>query len=125
MIKKIMQFRYFGDSDSNSASNTHTSTHLMEKNCPTSLDRQGLTAGTAFDNYMPIIQLGVQALPGTKLYLNSNVDPIILGSSGMYELDLTNSSATLSSLHFDVDSIDVINGNPDGYLLIDILYQEA
>jgi len=45
-------------------------------------------------------------LPGTKFNLNANLDPIIIGQSGMYELDLTNSSAILTSLTFEKDSLD-------------------
>ena len=39
--------------------------------------------------YSPIIHLGIQTLPGTKIYLNGFYDaPIIIGATGIYELDL-------------------------------------
>jgi len=46
----------------------------------------------------------------------------VVGASGMYELDLTDSSAVLTSLTFEKESLDLINMNPDGYLIIDIVY---
>jgi len=45
-------------------------------------------------------------LPGTKFNLNANLDPIVVGVSGMYELDLTNSSAVITSLTFEKSSLD-------------------
>jgi hypothetical protein len=41
----------------------------------------------------------------------------------MYELDLSDSSAVLTSLTFEKESLDLINSNPDGFLIIDIVYQ--
>ena len=40
----------------------------------------------------------------------------------MYELDLTNSSQYLTKLTFEKDSLDSITNNPDGYLIVDIIY---
>jgi hypothetical protein len=37
---------------------------------------------------MPIVQLGIQSVPGTKFYLNGSNNPIIIGNTGIYELDL-------------------------------------
>ncbi len=126
MSKKIAQFRFFGDANSNFNSRDKDAIyHQMDDNQPSSLTSNDLIQGSAFNDYTPIIQLGVQALPGTKLNLNTNLDPIILGSSGMYELDLVDSSAKLTSLTFDQESIEMINRNPDGYLIVDIVYEEA
>ena len=80
-------------------------------------------SGEVFTDYTPIIQLGIQSLPGLKFNLNTNLDPIVVGASGMYELDLSDSSAVLTSLTFEIDSLNLINENPDGYLIIDIVYQ--
>ena len=122
--KKVTQLRFFGDS--NGYLNTfdiNAIYHQMDENQPNSLSSLDLSSGDAFVDYVPIIQLGIQALPGTKFNLNANLDPIIIGISGMYELDLTNSSAVLTSLTFDKDSLDQIDKNPDGYLIIDIVYE--
>ena len=123
--KKITQLRFFGDSNGFlNTSDINAIYHQMDENQPNSLSSLDLSSGDAFVDYVPIIQLGIQALPGTKFNLNANLDPIIIGVSGMYELDLTNSSAVLTSLTFDKDSLDQIEKNPDGYLIIDIVYDD-
>ena len=123
--KKITQLRFFGDSNGFlNTSDVNAIYHQMDENQPNSLSSLDLSSGDAFVDYVPIIQLGIQALPGTKFNLNANLDPIIIGVSGMYELDLTNSSAVLTSLTFDKDSLDQIEKNPDGYLIIDIVYDD-
>ncbi len=122
--KRVAQFRFFGDA--NTTFNTTDSTtiyHQMDDNQPNSLTAIDLASGSVFEDYTPIIQLGIQSQPGVKFNLNTNLDPIIIGMSGMYELDLTDSSAVLTSLTFEKESLDLINANPDGYIIIDIVYQ--
>ena len=121
--KKITQLRFFGDSNGYlNTSDRSVIYHQMDENQPNSLSSLDLSSGDAFT---PIVQLGIQALPGTKFNLNANLDPIVIGVSGMYELDLTNSSAVLTSLTFEKDSLDQIDKNPDGYLIVDIVYEEV
>ena len=81
-------------------------------------------SGVAFDGYTPIIKLGIQALPGTKFRLNANQDYIMVGSIGLYELDMTQGSGTVTSINFDEMSLTNIDENEDAYLLIDILYEQ-
>ena len=124
ITRNIAQFRFFGDN--NTYLNHADSTQLyrqIDENYPNGISSLDLSSGTAFIDYMPIVQLGIQALPGTKFNLNTNLDPIIVGASGMYELDLTNNSAKITSLSFEQDSLDQITNNPDGYLIVDILYE--
>lgn len=124
--KRIAQFRYFGDNNSNFNSQDKDAIyHQLDNNQPNGLTMADLCAGTAFTDYTPIIQLGIQALPGTKFNLNTNLDPIVIGTTGIYELDLTDSSAVITSLTFEQSSIEYIQSNPDGYLIIDIVYQEV
>ena len=124
--KKITQLRFFGDSNGYlNSSDVNAIYHQMDENQPNSLSSLDLSSGDAFVDYVPITQLGIQALPGTRFNLNANLDPIIIGVSGMYELDLTNSSAVLTSLTFEKDSLDQIDKNPDGYLIVDIVYEEV
>ena len=105
-IKKVTQLRFFGDNNSYlNTSDKNAIYHQMDENQPNSLSSVDLSSGDAFN-------------------LNANLDPIIIGQSGMYELDLTNSSAILTSLTFEKDSLDQIDKNPDGYLIIDIVYKE-
>lgn len=124
--KKITQLRFFGDSNGYlNTSDRSVIYHQMDENQPNSLSSLDLSSGDAFVDFTPIVQLGIQALPGTKFNLNANLDPIVIGVSGMYELDLTNSSAVLTSLTFEKDSLDQIDKNPDGYLIVDIVYEEV
>lgn len=123
--KKVTQLRFFGDNNGylNTADN-NAIYHQLGENQPNSLSSLDLSSGDAFVDYTPIVQLGIQALPGTKFTLNANLDPIMIGTSGMYELDLVNTSAVLTSLTFDKETLQQINMNPDGYLIIDIVYEE-
>lgn len=110
MAKKIIQFRYFGE--------------LNDKNYPLTITKTKLMSGVIFDGYAPIIKLGIQSLPGTKFRLNANQDYIMVGGTGLYELDMTQGSGTITSMNFDEISLINIDENNDAYLLIDILYEE-
>ena len=68
-------------------------------------------------------KIGIQTIPGIRFFVDENSEyPIIIGMSGIFELDLTQSTATINHLRFDVDSLDIIENNPGGYLIIDLLY---
>ena len=126
MYKKVIQLRYFGDTtiNFNNKNGDNSITHKMIQNQPEDLTSSVLMSGEIFEKYQPIIQLGVQTLPGVKMCLNSNLDPIIIGASGIYELDLTDSSVKITEIQFDSESLTLINNSPDGYLIIDLVYQE-
>lgn len=109
MAKRIKQFRYYKQADA-------------EKNSPISITRPSLTTGQIFRDFLPITHLGIQALPGTKFYLNGNIYPVIVGHTGLYELDLAN-NMRITALSFDNDSIKAIEENPNGYLIIDVIYE--
>ena len=86
--RNVVQIRYFGDNNTYLNNDDKTVKYRqIDENQPNSLSSLDLSSGTAFVDYMPIVQLGIQALPGTKFNLNTNLDPIIVGASGMYELD--------------------------------------
>ena len=112
MGKKVYQFRYYTDESSNNQPNDDNN-NLRTK----------LQNGTIFDGYFPIIQLGIQALPGTKFYLNKAITPIVIGSTGIYELDLEG-YAEITGLNFAQESLDLIDKNPNAYLIIDIIYED-
>ena len=107
MAKAIKQYRYYKDN--------------AEKNQPIQAIKQDFINGNIF-NY-PILQLGIQTLPGLKFYLNNNTEPIIIGHTGIYELDLEN-QMEIFKLSFEENSINAINENPNGYLIIDTLYEK-
>ena len=113
MAKYLMQFRYYGNSSDG-------------KNYPSSITKNSLISGSYLINYKPsatsIASLGIQTLPGVKFYLNnSQIDPIIIGPSGIYELG-TDKNYEITGLQFDSKSIDSINANNGAYLIIDIVY---
>ena len=111
MKRAIKQFRYYGEGNS--------------KNAPNGVCLNNLVSGSAFDDYMPIVQLGIQSLPGQMFRLNNGNDPIIVGISGMYEIDLCESTGRITDLAFDRATTSLITNNPDAYLIIDILYEEG
>lgn len=113
MAKQIKQFRYYGDGNVN--------------NYPTNLTFENLNDGTAFKEISTITQLGIQTLPGVRFRLNNALSPIIIGSTGIYELDLEGISE-ITQLMFESISLSNIESNSNAYLIIDMiceLKQEA
>ena len=113
MAKYLMQFRYYGNSSDG-------------KNYPSSINKNSLISGSYLISYKPsatsIASLGIQTLPGVKFYLNnSQVDPIIVGPSGIYELGI-NENYEITGLQFDRKSLDLIDANSGAYLIIDVVY---
>lgn len=110
MAKKIKQVRFYENGSL--------------KNSSTLLTSYELTSGRAFVEYTPIFQLGIQALPGTKFYLNGDLsDSIIIGNTGIFELDLTNGNE-ITGLAFDPVSIANISANKNAYLIVDMIYDK-
>ena len=109
MAKQVMQFRYYGEDETK-----------KDKNYPQTITKEELVKGSVFLNYYPIIQLGIQSLPGTHFYLNNSNTSVIIGSTGIYELDLEGYTE-ISNLSFDRISLENIANNPNAYLIIDII----
>lgn len=109
MANRIHQFRYYADGHA--------------KNQPKLCDKTIFYNETAFAPYYPITQLGIQSLPGTKFYLNNSTDPIIIGTTGIYELELNNQTQ-ITKIAFDPTSLQAIENNPTAFLIIDILYDK-
>lgn len=110
MAKHVKQFRFYQ--------------HNSNKNYPLNkINYRNLVSGSIFQDYMPVTQLGIQALPGTKFYLNNSNNPIIIGHTGIYELDLEG-LAEVIALSFDAKSIEAIDGNDNSYLIVDIIYEQ-
>lgn len=109
MAKHIMQFRYYANGDSN--------------NQPSNISTASLQDGTVFSKYLPFTQLGIQTLPGTRFYLNDNMEgPVIVGSTGIYELELEGISK-ITNLSFDSKSLELIKNNNSAHLIIDVIYE--
>lgn len=109
MAKKVAQFRYYGDKN--------------EQTYPSSLTKTELRKGKTFWNYSPIKQLGIQTMPGVKFYLNGSTEPVIIGTTGIYELNVEN-LADITSLSFDYTSLSMIEDSETAYLIIDLLYEK-
>ena len=114
MANKVTQFRYYGKDHNN--------------NSPAGVSKSLFVSGDVFSNTLPILQLGIQTLPGTKFFLNNGTDPIIIGSTGIYELDLQNKTE-ISHLRFDSRIFKLIDGEgadkvAGAYLIVDIVYEE-
>jgi len=107
MARNIKQFRWYGEDD--------------ERNSPKATIND-YTSGGIFENYFPMSQLGVQGIPGTKIYLNGSTRPIVMGVSGIYDLDIKN-GARITGLSFDKDSLQKVK-DWGGYLIVDFLYGE-
>lgn len=107
---KLAQIRYYDDNNKLNSDGFSVYTSLC--------------GDTAFVKYSPIRHLGVQALPGTRMYLNKSTSPIIIGATGVYELDIKeDSTAILHSIRFDINSMKTIRDLPNGFLIIDIVYE--
>lgn len=117
MSKHIKQLRYYGPNN--------------ENNYPQNVEEgyigiNQLINEKFFAQYMPITQIGIQTMPGTKFYLNDiqRNYPIIIGYTGIYELKL-DGIAEINSLAFDGESISRIANTSDAYLIIDMVYESG
>ena len=115
----VCQFRYYGvgksqnypDDTSWIGSNSDGSERLNL------LDRLGGNA----------VKIGIQTLPGVKFYISdsSTANSIIIDHTGVYELDLRNTTTTISSLYFEPESLFRISEVGNASLIVDILYNSS
>ena len=106
MAKKFKQFIYYNQDNIN--------------NSPLGISYNTLCTGNIFNKFMPACHIGIQALPGTKFYLNNSIYPVVIGSTGIYELDLKGVTQ-ITEIHFDKRSLNLINENNNAYLIVDII----
>ena len=109
MAKKFKQFIYYNQDNIN--------------NSPLEISYNTLCTGNIFNKFMPACHIGIQALPGTKFYLNGSYLPIVIGYTGIYELELDNTSQ-ITSIRFDDESINRIAKNDETFLIVDLIYEE-
>ena len=113
MARKVYQVRYYGDSEATTNG----------KNQPTNLTGNRLRSGSVFSQYTPIKQIGIQSMPGVKFYLNNSIEPITIGSTGIYELDMAD-GIEVFTLQINSASLAQISSSADGYIIIDVLYDD-
>ena len=107
-MKKIMQFRYIS--------------HPNSENYPNYDDYPGeLTKRNIFNDYNSISQLGIQAPPGLVFYLNNSSSPLMVGKTGIYELNLEG-IGRINAIRFDQKTLTSLISNTDSRLIIDIIY---
>lgn len=109
LVKKIAQIRYYGDGDT--------------KNYPSDVAYRKLVSGSIFSDKLPIVQLGIQTLPGQKFYLNNSTSPIIVGTTGIYELEL-DGVTEITAIRFDAETLNVISQHDTAYLIVDMIYRQ-
>ena len=106
-MKSVKQFRYYGVND--------------ENNYPDYPNYYGmLKSSNIFKDCGVISQIGIQGKPGTKFYFNGSSNSIILGDTGIFELDLKG-KGFISAIRFDGASLDRYEDSDR--LLIDIVYE--
>ena len=110
MAKQVKQFRYYGDNDARN----YPGTGDVSKN---PMRRATLKSGSVFSEYMPIVQLGIQSYPGIKFYVNNSSNPIIIGQTGIYELNVEGLSE-ITSLRFDGTVLDAIERSVTGNTVV-------
>ena len=102
MKKRIQQFRYYGEG--------YADNNVFKDN---------LISGSAFPD--SIVALGIQTYPGIKFYLNGSEDPVVIGSSGIFEIDIRD-NCEITLLSFDESSINFIEDRSNSaYLIIDVI----
>lgn len=108
-MKQIKQFKYYNS--------------LSSKNYPALSNYYGtLCNGNLFAAHSGISHIGIQAIPGTKFYLNDSIYPITVGFTGIYELELAGLSR-IYSIRFDKNSLAEYENNENNCILIDIMYE--
>ena len=108
-MKRIAQFRFEGFNSPN--------------NYPNFSDYNAmLTTGNIFHDYRLISKFGIQGPPGLRFYLNNSLNPITIGKTGIYELDLEN-IGRINSIQFIESEVSNLINNTGNKLLIDIVYE--
>lgn len=117
MAKAVHQFRFYKD-DVNEPRNEPSAGAYKGAG-----GMKGFANGDIFKSYYPFYQLGIQTVPGTMIYLNGSENPIIIGATGIYELDMAD-GIEISSLQINNASLSQISNSADGYIIIDVLYDK-
>lgn len=116
MALKFKQFRYFGKNST--------------KNQNVTFENNTLTL-TGFDQLTSIKHLGIQTMPGVEFTINggtNDVPNIIIGPSGIYEINVEDTGSTIGNLdiiestlmHYFSD-----DGNNTAYLIVDVVYEDG
>ena len=121
--KHFKQLRYFGENDPrNSAGIVNSNIFYDTKSLNYYIINDKLPPENGdFTVSIPTIKhLGIQTIPGVKFYINEVKEPIIIGQTGIFELDLFQyPSLTING--FKVGTLDFSEGS-NCFLIIDLVY---
>lgn len=117
MARAVHQFRFYKNSENEERNEPSGAAFIAASGA------NGFANGDVFKDYYPFYQLGIQTLPGTMFYLNGSEDPIIVGSTGIYELDASD-GVEIFTLQVNAASLSQISDAADGYIIIDVLYDK-
>lgn len=69
------------------------------------------------------VKIGIQTLPGVRFWisLGNLSDPIIIDHTGVYELDLRNTTTKIGSLFFEPTSLARVSEVENASLIVDVL----
>lgn len=111
----IKQFRYYGPLDERNYPSKDT-IWFAGVDDPSDNEIENLLTNNS------AIKIGIQGLPGTTFYLNNDTpDGIVIDHTGVYELDLRDTTARLTALSFDEKSLIKIGKTDNAILIVDLL----
>ena len=125
MAKKVEQVRYYGPHQTELPKGSAAGRGA--NNWPATLTHRSMTSGTAFAPKgvnRSVVQLGIQSLPGTKFFINNSGNPVVIGATGIYELNV-DGLAKITNLSFEPESVNRIDNSSTGYILVDYVYEEG
>ena len=127
MAKNIFQFRYYNEESSLNwplgGSWVDWASATVEKPNAKAFWSSFEGGNTPLPERAPIIQLGIQTIPGTKFYLNGSKYPTTVGVTGIYEINVED-GMSIESLAFNNVSMQRIRDNDGAYLIVDMLVGE-
>lgn len=109
MAKQVKQFRFYSEGNPKNSEG---------------INMDMLVNNNIFQNCSEISQIGIQSLPGTEFYLNDSLYSIVIGNTGIYELNV-NGITDITNIYFEPKSIKAINDSETAYLIIDIIYNDG
>ena len=111
----VKQLRYYGFDNALNVP--------QEDNSWMNLSTDGVNKADLLTSFGAAVKIGIQTLPGVRFFINeqSNNDGIIIDHTGVYELDLRNTTTAINNLYFDAASLQRINEIDNASIIIDLL----
>ena len=118
---KLKQYIFKNIFETNDIQNNSTISALFQTWMTNILLEEGETESTK-----SVVKVGIQGLPGTKFSFigdGASASWIMIDHTGVYEIDLTGTSTTISTIAFDPISLANIMQTNNATLIVDILYK--